>query len=69
MNPYETEWFARDRLDQARAHTARRALIRLARSDRPTWRFRLATLLIRLGTWLLREGTGEPDVEAKRAAA
>ena len=68
MNLYETEWLARERLDQAREFAARQAMIRKSRGDRPSLRLRLGTLLIRAGTWL-QDRAAEPDVEAKRAAA
>lgn len=68
MNLYELEWLARDRLDQARAFAARRAMVRKALAGRPTAGVWLGALLIRFGTWL-QDRVAEPDVEAKRAAA
>ena len=68
MNLYETELWARDRLEHAREFAAREAMIRKALPDRPTVRLWLGALFIRLGTWL-QGRVPDPDGEAKRAPA
>ena len=68
MNLYEMEWWAKNRLDEARAFAARQAMVRQALGDRPTVRVWLGALLVRLGTWL-QDRAAERDAEAKRVAA
>jgi hypothetical protein len=63
MNTYLEESVARERLDQARAIAARRAMVRSLRPARPSLRVWTGLLLIRLGRSLAQrppKRTAEP---------
>ena len=68
MNTHLEGWLVSERLEEARAFSAREALLRSLRPERQPVRVVLGLSLIRIGRWLAgraRRAAGEP----KRAMA
>lgn len=55
LNEYFVEWLIRERLTEARAHAARRALLDSASPPCRPVRVAVGRALIRLGHWILRQ--------------
>jgi hypothetical protein len=60
-NEYYTAWMVKERLSEMRAAAQRDALLRRLPPRRSALRVGLGTVLIRLGSWLLREDYATPS--------
>ena len=64
MNEYVTHLLVKERIEEARAFGARRALVRSLRPPRRPVRVRLGLVLVRIGHWMLGQTldrAGEAD--------
>ncbi len=68
MNMHLEEWVIRERLEEARAYAARRAVLSTLRVKRLPVRVSAGLALIRAGRWLAGQAP-KPQGEPKRATA
>lgn len=69
LNTYLAEALARQRLDEARAQAARRAVIRSLRPVPKPLRVSLGLVLIRTGRWLAGTASASRSRQPKRVTA